>query len=385
MADRPRFSEKASFVTGDLGNQLLKLMPIGMRTEMSAIRHSVVAFNDSEWETMKERYRYSPERYSNTFLFSFKGREEDPREYHFAVGDHAAQFGSQVKLQGEDKYEYKYWAGLLISQLLSLFPDGHSHVVMALAHPTRSVGQRDIMGLSTIGRHYVTLPSGKEVKFTVREMVPWDEPVGGLVRWSESLQATYNSLDLDEGSQVMVLDIGGGITSFTHVFVDRDKKKKKIVFNPVYEETTSPSFDLGIQSVMDRLRAELLKNVPQFAGMKRIPNSMLESGIRNGVIKVSNEPVNVSAQVKLAQTQLLDSISGMYANYMQSGRPYNAIICTGGGMYSMFETLKNQILAHKFVYSATGDELSNIHFANLQGGDEIFRQWIQREKTGDGA
>jgi hypothetical protein len=385
MKERKRFSDKASFVTGDLGNQFLKLMLAGVRTEMTAIRNSVVAFNESEWNVLRERYQYTRDRYANTFLFSFRGRDNPNRSYYVVVGDHAAQFGQQFKLSGEVKYNYDaYWGAILCSQLLTLFPEGHNHVVMALAHPTRSVGQRDIMGASSVGKHFVTLPSGDEVSFTVREVVPWDEPVGGLVRWGESLDAVYNSRDLRRGSKVMVLDIGGGITSFTDVFIDRDRNDR-IIFNPIYDETISPSIDIGIQSVMDRLRAELLKNVPQFRGMKRLSNDMLEGGIRDGVICISGDPVDVSVSVRLAQSQLIDSIVGVYQNSMQGGRPYAAIICTGGGMSSMFDILKKEVLNHKYVFPATGNSLSDIHFANLQGGDEIFRQWLKRQRDEYGA
>ena len=38
---------------------------------------------------------------------------------------------------------------------------------------------------STLGKHYVQRVDGTEVKFVVREVLPWDEPIGGVVRWSE--------------------------------------------------------------------------------------------------------------------------------------------------------------------------------------------------------
>lgn len=369
--------QDAELLTQDLGNRGLKQMRTGMRTEATSVENSVVPLSSTQWNDYVERFKSSPDRYRNTSLFGFKGRGED-RYYYVAVGDHAKQFGSVRSITGEMKYDYDfYWGAVINSQLLKALPNGHSNIVVGIAHPTKSIGQRREMLMATGGRHSVILPNGKEVGFFVREAVPWDEPVGGIIRWCEGLEASYNSLDLRPGSMLLVVDIGGGITSFTHVFVERDDRGK-LVFNPVYDQTRSPSIDIGIRNVMDRLRIELVQNHPKFKGMKHINDDMLERGIAEGFINISGEDVDVAKFVRIAESELTDKIAGVYTQHLDSGRPYQGIICTGGGMHSYFERLKSHMWGHKSVFSA-GD-LRQIHFANLFGGDEIFRQWIERKK-----
>ena len=175
---------------------------------------------------------------------------------------------------------------------------------------------------------------------------------------------------------LLVVDIGGGVTSFTRIVVDLDYNGK-IVFQPVYDSQLSPSFGIGVRQVMDRLRSELAEGHEAFAAMKNITDDMLEQGISTGCIRLKGQDVDVSENVMQAEYQLLDQIELVYNQSMDAGRPFDVIITTGGGMHSYHDRLRDEVWNHPNVESA--GHIERIHFANLIGGNEMTRQWIEAE------
>lgn len=378
-----RFSDGISFLTGDWGNRRLKQMLTGVRPSVTEMENSVVVLTEGDWEKKKARFKYAPGHFYRTQAFGYRGRDANnkktDRMIYCIVGDSAKHHGKVKTMTEEIKYDYNlYWGAIVCSQLLEMFPDGNDQIVLALAHPTKSIGQRDMMINATLGKHYVEKVDGTKVTFTVREVLPWDEPVGGIIRWTESLEAQYNKHELKRGQVILVTDIGGGVSSFTRVVVDYDSEKR-IQLRPVYDQTQSPSIGMGIRTIMDKLRITLLEDHPAFAGMKdNITDDMLEDGLRTGMINLSGNDVDVTKQREFAEYEFLDQIELRYKNDLGGGRPFPLIVNTGGGMHTYHLRLINEIYNHPYVELA-GD-MSIIHLANLQGGDEIFRQWIARER-----
>lgn len=378
-----RFSDQIAFLTADWGNRNLKQMLTGNRLSATVMENSVAVLKESDWKKYSDRFRYSPSRFDNTQLFGYLSRHEDKeqREWiYVAVGNHAREYGRTKELTEEIKYDYNsYWGAVVCSQLLTAFPDGYDHIVLALAHPTKSIGQRETMVRATGGRHRVKLPNGKEIRFHVREILPWDEPVGGIICWTESLRSQYNSFDLESGHRILVVDIGGGVTSFTRVTVQRDQAGR-LQFFPVYNLEQSPSISMGIHNVLDRLQNILSTDYPAFTGMKdTLDRPMLESGIRTGSIELSGDPVDVADACAFAEFDLLDQIRTSYNNKLGGGRPFKLIVTTGGGMSTYHKRLADEVFNHRYVESALS--LEQIMWGNLYGGDELFRQWIERERS----
>lgn len=382
QASPVRFSDSISFVTADWGNRRLKQMITGDRMTTTEMENSVVVIPESDWQKKLQRAKYNPAQFYRTQVFGFAGRDASGRRtdemIYCMVGDSAKHHGKVKAMTEEIKYDYnRYWGAIVCSQLLELFPDGNDQVVLALAHPTKSIGQRDLMIASTLGRHYVQRVDGTRVKFVVREVLPWDEPVGGIIRWTESLEAQYNSYSLKRGQVILVTDIGGGVTSFTRVVVDYDVNKR-LELRPIYDQTQSPSIGMGVRTVMDKLRVTLSEDHEAFAGMKNITDDMLEQGLREGVIDLSGVPVDVTKQREFAEYEFLDQIEALYENNLDRGR-FAALVCDTGGGMNIYHNRLLDIYHHPYVQLA-GD-MSVIHLANLHGGDEIFRQWITRERA----
>lgn len=342
------------------------------------MENSVAVISEKRWKQEQARYGYSKNRFPNTQLLAVRSRENREKWIYVAVGDHARNFGVPKDMTEEIKYDYdSYWGAITCSQLLNLYPEGCEHVILALAHPTKSFGQRNKMIESSLGKHYVQTIDGKRIRFIVREILPWDEPIGGIVSWTETDTFRYNAQDLRRNDRILVVDIGGGVTSFTRVVVDYERSGSMILI-PVYDQNESPSISIGQRNVLDRLREDLLDNHDSFAGMKGIYDDMLEEGIRTGKIHISGEPVDVNENVERAEIELMDQIRTRYRNDLEGGRSFKLIVTTGGGMHAYHDRLR-EMWTHPHVFTAC--DLSFIHRANLNGGDEIFRQWLMRQRN----
>lgn len=372
-----RFSEEIVFLTADWGNRFLKQQITGDRTSFTVMENSVAVLSEKRWQQEQDRFNYSANRFPRTQVFGFRSRADKSKMIYVAVGDHARSFGAPKDMTEEIKYDYDvYWGAITCSQLLTLYPDGCDHIVLALAHPTKSFGQRNAMIQASLGRHHIYTVDKREIRFTVREILPWDEPIGGVVSWTESSEFLYNAQDLRRNDRLLVVDIGGGVTSFTRILVDYDDRGK-LQLIPVYDANESPSASIGQRHVLDRFREDLRDNHPAFAGMKEIYDDMLEEGLRTGTIYLSGRPIDVLENRERAEISLMDTIKTLYRNRLGAGRPFKAIITTGGGMHTYHDRLI-ELWDHPYVHSAC--DLDFIHRANLQGGDEIFRQWISRQR-----
>lgn len=377
--DNGRFSDQICFLVCDCGNRYLKKMNAGDRQSATVIENSVCFMDAAEWKKQSVRYRTSPARYPKTELFAYRSRVDKSRMIYAGVGNSARNYGQAKQMTEENKYDYDmYWGAIIISQLLMAFPNGNDHIVIALGHPTKSIGQRDMMINATLGRHHVETVDGRNIRFTVREVLPWEEAIGGVICWSESLSAQYNPHELSAGDMILVVDIGGGVTSFTRVEVGFEGQQMALY--PVYDQIQSPSISMGSRNVLDKLHEVLNSEHPAFTGMnKNLTDRMLEQGLRTGFIELSGIPVDVRQECGFAEYGFLDQIENLYINRLSRGRPFKLITNTGGGMHIYHERLIAEFLNHPRVEPAIS--LEWIHYANLIGADEIFRQWIVRERS----
>lgn len=371
-------SDDVEFGTADLGNRYTKGMVTGHKNTAVSYPNTVVVFDESQWRQIAKRAQYTDERARNTKTFAFRKRDGSKDMVYVAVGEQAEQRGRRRIMTQEIKYDYdSYWGAQICSFLLDHWPNGHDNLVLGVAHPTRSFAQLDKLMDETVGHHYVLLPNGDKVKWTVREMVPWDEPVGGILSWAERETAQFNSFDIRNGDTILVTDIGGGVTSYTKVIYDKTSTGQ-IKLTPIYEDAELLSIGMGIRDVLERLRGILKSDHEEFYGMKDVSDRMLEEGIMYGEIRLKGVPINVVPEVERAEAQLLDQMETLYLNDLNGGRDFPVIVNTGGGMHAYYDRLVKELYNHPSVDVAT--DTSRIHFANMNGGDVMFVNWITSKR-----
>lgn len=374
------------YLNADWGNRFLKQMQAGKAATITTMENLVLDLNKTAWENQTSRYQNRPSDFDDTLLFSVKERKagekkpaKDSEWLPCMVGNAAKHHGKPKAQTGEVKYRYDYFGKVACANFLRQWPNGHEHIVLHVAHPSQSIGQVDDMLDTVLGQHKVKRVDGTEVTFIVREAIPWDEPSGGIVSFLTSEKGQYNPYELRPNNLILVVDIGGGVTSLTRVLVQRDKQGK-MKLQPVYDAEQSPSFDIGIRHVMDKLASELKQSHSSFKSMKKgdISDDMLEEGLQvdedgEHYITLWGDKVNVTDYVMKSDYILLDPLKSIYVDRMASGAPFRLVVLTGGGNKSLNRQVK-ETLQHRYMETAT--ELEKLYLANLYGGDEIFRQWI---------
>lgn len=367
--------DDTAFITADFGNRYWKMMAHGDRMSATTTANLVAWIRPGEWELIRDRAKYTTERLQGTEIFGFR-RRSDKKVSYVAAGGNAGAYGRTQTVTDEVRYDYdNYWGAVVCGRLLSVFPDGHNDIRMAVAHPVKSAHLRKTIAENTLGWHYVETIDGKRIKFNVTEVIPWDESVGGLVRWMESDYARNNAYHLADNDMIAVIDIGGGVTSFTQVTVQRNRGGF-MEFVPSYNATLSPSIPMGVRTVMDVLAETLRTRHDAFLMMKRIQDNMLDQAIAIGKVRVSGDWVDVEALRDQAEGEFLDEIRRVWETDLEGGRNFQAVIHTGGGMHA-YHTRLLEILHDGRSNVQPASAIEDIHFANLYGGDEIHRQYIQ--------
>jgi len=238
------------------------------------------------------------------------------------------------------------------------------------------------------GKRSVKTPEGETVKFHVRKVIPWAEAEGGILRWmnlpaqisgENTKVGKANSKEVKIGDRILVIDIGGKISSMTAVMVSDGEQ-----FEVIYDPTEQP-FSLGIQDVLDTLSQELKGLYPDmFQGLGTIPLNMLEQAVRTGEVTLSGCPKPVIDAVRNSIFSLIDKFEQRYKTKHGGGKNFHHIVVTGGGgglLYKHLIDKKEGILNHPNVYLADREE--SIHFANLRGGAVAFGAWLS-ENIGKG-
>lgn len=361
-----KMRDPETFWIVDAGNSLLKDMPIGAIGKEHVITHAMQQLSPASYAAHVHRAKYQPQTTRNSAVFEKNGSA-------YVVGDQALQSGTVKRVTGAGKYASGYWDVILSAMMLRRWPNGHNNLTVAIAHPPDAIPYVDQMLDLIGGKHVLKNVNGETVTFFVSQAIPFDEPAGGLLRFMSLPGQEYNPHSITPGQRLLVADYGGKISSMTPVIVGDAYK-----LEPLYDE--AEVFDIGIQDVMDTLKLELKSLYSnEFKGMRTIPDNMIQEGLRTKRVTLSNIPFDVNQAVLNSVARILDEIQLIYHNSMAGGRNFNHIIVSGGGGGLLFNYLANAedgIFQHRYVHMA--DFAENIHLANLRGGSEAFKVWLER-------
>jgi hypothetical protein len=322
--------------------------------------HAIRIETESVFQARVIRQRHRRTEYGATAVFQLNGK-------NYVVGQEALSGGRPTRITGPDKYKKGYLEILMLAALQKLVPEGHSNIVVGCAHTTNSIPYIGNIAEALGGKHEVVRYDGECVRYTVRAMIPWDEPAGGLLRFMTRDYADYNPEDILPGQKILVIDIGGKVSSMMPAIVLPGTQVQVLW-------SDGSVFPIGVQDILMSLQDEMRSLYPDVFKSRSIPESILQEAIRdNGFTTVKNEPVDVSQAVLNSTATLLNEIENVYINNMDKGLDINHIIVTGGGGGLMFKALVESVLDHKYVYLA--DEQRTINLANLRGGEYAVSIW----------
>lgn len=359
-----------ALVVLDLGNSDLKGMIVGKPETEVILQHELIFPAIAHYERMVKRAEIRNVEYNGSEMFTKLYRDGSQR--HVMIGDGVTKNARSNKITGEAKYQQQYFDLLLAAMLKRLVPQGHDNIWIALATPSDAIDYLDDIKPIVGGLHKIQTVNNVTLKFNVKRLIFWEEATGGMMRFLERNERANKAVDIREGQRIIIVDIGGKISSMTVVGIG-DKLEPTVLYN----ESPEP-FNLGIIDVLDNLAREL-KGLysAEFKFYKTagsIPHNMLEDGIRTGKVTLSGALFDVNQARLNAIANISDEIQTRYENDMQRGANAAHIVITGGGGGLLAPVLRMEILDHKSIHLA--DDIKTINRANLRGGNVAFIEWL---------
>lgn len=331
------------------------------------IPHAVLVEPAASWKARGIRaknHQSDYDEFGSTSIF-----QKDDKNY--VVGKEA-NTNSTGRKSGPKKLERGWLDVLTMSLLTKLFPNGHDNLVIGCAHTIDTTSYVEQMAEALGGKHTIQYPDGESVNYIVRGMIPFDEPAGGLFRFMTRNKSEMNSADLTVGDRILVVDIGGKISTMIPAEILSGQRVR-----PIWSE--GKPFTLGIQDVVTSLANEMHSLYPDTFKVRNIPQRILHDALRtNGTTMVYNQVVNVEQAVLNATAPLVDAMTGIFENDFESGININHVVITGGGGGLLFVSLKDDVVTPLANYTYLADHADTINLANLRGGEFAVAQWAAK-------
>jgi len=360
-----------ALVVLDLGNSGLKGMIAGKPHTETFLEHEIVFPAYTDYTRMAKRSQIRSMEYEGAEFF--KKLYKDGSERYVMIGEGVTASARSNKVTGEAKYKEGYFDVLMVAILKRLFPNGHDNIWIALATPFDAIDYLDNIKPIVGGTHKVEALDGATIVYKVKRLTFWGEPEGGMLRFMERNEKAKNAVNVGDNQRIIVIDIGGKISSMTVVGLGRNLETTVL-----YAESPDP-FNLGIIDVKENFARELKGLHPDkfklFKTSGSIPPHMLEEGIQSGRIALSGEPFDVNQARLNALANILDEIESRYENQMQGGLTASHIVITGGGGGLLIPILRLEVLNHNSIHLA--DDKETIQFANLRGGAAAMVEWLE--------
>jgi len=344
----------------DGGNTDIKAMIHRRFGEEIVFPHMVRQMTSSEYANVAAAYSNRPSDHRGTAIFKYDGQGG------YVVGKHATQVGSGQRIVGPGKYERNHYGAMLVAALLQLYPQSHPDVHVVALHPPRlDEANRRRMWKSLKGVHKIKTADGRNIEYNVTEIVPLEEPVAALQTFLFNTKGeTYANTgkQLQPGDEVLVLDIGGGLSAFVPCAIDD-------YGNIDINLSDAPPIHKGIQNVIDIFEEELKAGFKELATTTRIPIRLMHDALVSGKIVIKGEEKDCKPQVANAMQAIVAPIADAYHNRYADGLPYSLIVVGGGGAASSFEFLKERVLEHPYV-SPTEIDMTKIRFSAVRGASK---------------
>jgi hypothetical protein len=326
------------------------------------IPHAIREVTESEFKSRGLRARHRAQVMKDSEVFAVLYADGERR---FVVGQEVVQTGGAVRLVGAEKYVQGYFDVYMLAMLSKLCASGHENIVLSIAHPPDAIPQVEKMLQTLVGKHRI-IRDGQEISYKISAAFPWDEPAGGIVRALTHPYAAYNANDLNVYDKVLIVDIGGKVSSITPAILGRGNEVETL-----FDDGTT--FELGIQDVQGRLDMELRSLHPNvFKG--NVPPTTIEEVLRGrGAAKIQGTTQHFDEAVALATNAILDQIEKIYVTKMRRALDARHVFLTGGGS-GLLEKQLNEIFEHG---CSLADSSREINLANLRGGAYAFEQFLQ--------
>ncbi len=338
-------------VVADIGHSLWK---VGVRDlegnwRFNVAPHALHKIPQRKWEQIVERSRNQ----ANAVDYVHEGRN------YYIIGESAERFGHATRLMGAARYDHAYIGVQTLSMVARTTELDEAEIVLLALHPPSDAEYTRELRRAVKGSWDIELGNGKTCLYNVSEVITLDEPVAGLFNVALDDQLRENKRIT--GSEVLVLDIGGGTTSVAPVLPGGSVDYGRI-----------DSYPMGILNVISKLQKNLMNQYrDMFIKTRQINQDRLRDSLLSEKFTGGGRTVTCKDEVRAAKAELLAEVERMYQDGAIGGSyGFDAVIMTGGGSVAMGQDLRD-MLNHKSIHLAT-DNPADIHLANALGAAKLF-------------
>lgn len=343
-------------INGDWGNSELKTFVASHngKPDIWLMPHGYRVLSEMEWGRMVQREKTSSHRLKKTQVFTYHAKSGDR---YLMIGRQALSSGRDHRRFGGDKLTDGYFNAVVVATLLEMFPNGHDNIFMGIGYPPSEIQNIETLIGLVGGSHRVTTLDGRKVKFFVRGVIPWDEPIGSI-EWMRLQNRSGLNL-LKPGDQCLSIDIGGRIGSIGPVEMDVDG-----TLVPLWDDFVS--LENGIVLVLEELEKQLKNLYPnEFRGMEFREHTLREV-LRTRHISLSgHDPIDVTEAVTQS-LGIIDQAWKIVEQKFNRARDFKLVTMSGGAQRDLFEDLRAEFRDHRNVMLV--DNKEKVIFANGMGG-----------------
>jgi hypothetical protein len=345
------------YVIADLGNSLWKYIFMLPRAHELVIPHAIVRDESGlQYRNTLSRHKHRGG-VGDTSIFKVD-------DVGYIVGESAESMGVISRLDGASKYTRDYIGVSLMAGLLQVLPVGHNNICLFVSYPPGDVEAVGYLAEALGGKWEIQTSGGETVKYVVREVQPYDEPLGvytHVIAGPDGIPYKDHAL---KGGNKLIVDVGGQISS-----VMRVTASGKVQYN------SARSIPMGILNVMDNFWQLIRSEYPELMNLKTYNAAILREALRTGSYEYKGKPLQRSGKTPVeelarrATLPVINRLSDFYMTYFESGANDSHILIGGGGGAAMYPYLQ-EIFQHNHMMRAE-PHLDQMHLACVRGGQKM--------------
>lgn len=366
------------YVVFDGGNSYWKLiMPRwsdDRKNFEQVIQHDILVDNDgNKFRKMQVRYRGQQGVGDPEWLrvISPDVGSKNGVDGYFVVGGSAVHEGAVQRKTGAAKYERDYMGVALVASLIQALPMGYNNLHLWVSFPPADVTYVEDLINSVIGKWDVEMVTGNTIKYHVRSVQVYDEPLGGYAKVTLDVNGKPTLEKLRKGS-TLVLDIGGKISNVIRIG-ERNR--------PQY--SSAKSIDMGIQDVENEFVDRLRQEHSVLRGIRSFNPALVRQAIMTGEYPYKGGVLQCADSVRYSTSAIANRLLRVYENDFDGGAEDANVLVTGGGGGVLYPLL-HTALQHE--NTAMADKTEVMHLANPRGGALLVRAYVnamdKRNKRG---
>lgn len=347
----------------DNGNGTIKVVDEG--TGALQYEHALTEISREDWTNSVSRARSGASIRGGAHI----GQVVKINGVPVAFGQAAYSFNPEVERANRSaKYTREYYGRFVAYNLAQLYKESKAGLTVYVNHPPGDEEYRgqivEVVQTTKDTPWVVELPDGRVFKFSIKNVNPYDEPLGGYY----SMMLTDDGMgyrdDSLRGQKVLMLDLG----EVTLDFISFDGTGEP-------EYLKSLSRDIGVSQIKDHfwqsLRADNLRSLQ---GIDQAPDELITDALRTGRFKPygldDDTAIPCQAQADASFNLIGGRLLQAYTTHTKRGVGYRVLGMTGGGS-GMLETKLRQTLKHPNMRLAR--DVKEIQRANVKGIRAVAR------------